>query len=203
MRKEQPGLDLPIAVGIVLATGGREGPDDAAFLGELALDGTVRHVPGALVAATWARERHLRRLFVPARDAAEAALGSGALTTAEAAIALGKTVLAVPGSVFSALSVGCHRLLRDGAGLVQNARDVLQEIGEPGEVLDARSSRRPGSASRRLPWGWTLCSSISPTRFPPTLEPWRRGSAFPSSRSWSASLRRSSRGESGGSEAAT
>lgn len=88
------------------------------------------------LAATWARERHIRRLFVPARDAAEAALASGALTTAEAAIALGKTVLAVPGSVFSALSVGCHQLLRDGAGLVQNARDVLQEIGEPGEVLD-------------------------------------------------------------------
>lgn len=66
----------------------------------------------------------------------EAAVGSGALITAEAALALGRTVLAVPGSVFSPLSVGCHQLLRDGAGLVQNARDVLQEIGEPGEVLD-------------------------------------------------------------------
>jgi len=66
----------------------------------------------------------------------EAAVGSGALITAEAALALGRTVLAVPGSVFSPLSVGCHQLLRDGAGLVQNARDVLREIGEPSEVLD-------------------------------------------------------------------
>lgn len=66
----------------------------------------------------------------------EAAVGSGALITAEAALALGRTVLAVPGSVFSPLSVGCHQLLRDGAGLVQNARDVLREIGEPCEVLD-------------------------------------------------------------------
>lgn len=66
----------------------------------------------------------------------EAAVGSGALITAEAALALGRTVLAVPGSVFSPLSVGCHQLLRDGAGLVQNARDVLREIGGPGEVLD-------------------------------------------------------------------
>ncbi len=66
----------------------------------------------------------------------EAAVGSGALITAEAALGLGRTVLAVPGSVFSPLSVGCHQLLRDGAGLVQNARDVLREIGEPSEVLD-------------------------------------------------------------------
>jgi DNA processing protein len=66
----------------------------------------------------------------------EAAEGSGALITADAALHLGKQVMAVPGSVFSALSVGCHQLLRDGAGLVQNARDVLAELRGPGEVLD-------------------------------------------------------------------
>ncbi len=66
----------------------------------------------------------------------EAALGSGALITAEAAAAMGKDVMAVPGSIFSALSVGCHQLLRDGAGLVQNARDVLAVLGLAGEVLD-------------------------------------------------------------------
>jgi DNA processing protein len=66
----------------------------------------------------------------------EAAEGSGALITADAALHLGKQVAAVPGSVFSALSVGCHQLLRDGAALVQNARDVLAELGRPGEVLD-------------------------------------------------------------------
>ena len=66
----------------------------------------------------------------------EAAEGSGALITAEAALSLSKTVMAVPGSVFSALSVGCHQLLRDGAALVQNARDVLAELDGPGPVLD-------------------------------------------------------------------
>jgi len=66
----------------------------------------------------------------------EAAEGSGGLITAEAATALGKDVMAVPGSVFSPLSVGCHQLLRDGAGLVQNARDVLSAVGWGGEVLD-------------------------------------------------------------------
>ncbi|MFZ0214731.1 MAG: DNA-processing protein DprA, partial [Candidatus Dormiibacterota bacterium] len=66
----------------------------------------------------------------------EAGVGSGALITAEAALALDRAVLAVPGSIFSSLSVGCHQLLRDGAALVQNARDVLAELGLGGEVLD-------------------------------------------------------------------
>src|SRR5262249_8519714 len=66
----------------------------------------------------------------------EAAEGSGALITAEAALDLHKEVMAVPGSVFSALSVGAHALLRDGAGLVQNARDVLAALGGAGEGLD-------------------------------------------------------------------
>jgi DNA processing protein len=66
----------------------------------------------------------------------EAAIGSGALITADAALAQERPVLAVPGSVFSALSVGCHQLLRDGAGLVQNARDVLAELRGPTAVLD-------------------------------------------------------------------
>jgi len=66
----------------------------------------------------------------------EAAEGSGALITAEAALDLHKEVMAVPGSVFSPLSVGTHALLRDGAGLVQNARDVMAVLHPGGEVLD-------------------------------------------------------------------
>ena len=66
----------------------------------------------------------------------EAAQGSGALITAAAALELGKDVLAVPGSIFSPLSVGTHALIRDGAGLVQNARDVLAALRVDREVLD-------------------------------------------------------------------
>jgi len=66
----------------------------------------------------------------------EAAERSGALITAEAALDLHKEVMAVPGSVFSPLSVGTHGLIRDGAGLVQNARDVLAALGATQEVLD-------------------------------------------------------------------
>jgi DNA processing protein len=61
----------------------------------------------------------------------ETTVNSGALITAEAARALGKPVMAVPGSVLSSLSVGCHQLLRDGAGFVQNARDILTELDLP------------------------------------------------------------------------
>jgi DNA processing protein len=74
----------------------------------------------------------------------EASEGSGALITAEAALGLGKPVMAVPGSVFSPVSVGCHQLLRDGAGLVQNARDVLAELGGSAEVLDDPLLPPPG-----------------------------------------------------------
>ena len=66
----------------------------------------------------------------------EAGESSGALITADAAVHLHKEVMAVPGSIFSALSVGAHSLLRDGAGLVQNARDVVAVLGLGGEVLD-------------------------------------------------------------------
>ena len=66
----------------------------------------------------------------------EAAEGSGALITAEAALDLNKEVMAVPGSVFSPQSVGTHALLRDGAALVQNARDVLAALKLGREVLD-------------------------------------------------------------------
>jgi DNA processing protein len=66
----------------------------------------------------------------------EAAEASGALITAGAALDLNKEVMAVPGSVFSPLSVGTHQLIRDGAGLVQNARDILAVLNLGGEVLD-------------------------------------------------------------------
>jgi DNA processing protein len=78
----------------------------------------------------------------------EAGEGSGALITAEAALHLHKEVMAVPGSVFSALSVGTHGLLRDGAGLVQNARDIVTVLGQGGQVLDdpLRAPERLGFA---------------------------------------------------------
>jgi DNA processing protein len=59
----------------------------------------------------------------------EAAMRSGSLTTARFAINQGRGVMAIPGSIHSAQSRGCHKLLRDGALLVETAEDVLTEIG--------------------------------------------------------------------------
>lgn len=59
----------------------------------------------------------------------EAALRSGALISAEHAMEQGREVFAVPGRVDSRTSRGCHRLLREGAKLVEGVDDVLQELG--------------------------------------------------------------------------
>jgi magnesium chelatase family protein len=77
LRKEGSRLDLPIAVAIALARAGKKPPPHTAFLGELALDGAVRHVDGVLVAALGLRKLGFERIFVPAADAAEAALVDG------------------------------------------------------------------------------------------------------------------------------
>ena len=77
LRKEGSGLDLPIAVAIALTQLGKAPPRHSAFLGELALDGAVCHVDGVLVAARWLHKRGFERVFVPAADAAEAALVAG------------------------------------------------------------------------------------------------------------------------------
>src|ERR1700675_2422651 len=81
LRKEGSALDLPIAVAIALARAGKRPPPNTAFLGELALDGAVRHVDGVLVAALGLRKLGFERIFVPSANAAEASLVDGLVVT--------------------------------------------------------------------------------------------------------------------------
>jgi magnesium chelatase family protein len=79
VRKEGSAYDLPIAVGILAAQGliERERLSSYLLLGELSLDGRVKPVRGALPLAVMARDRGLRGLVLPARNAEEAAVVQG------------------------------------------------------------------------------------------------------------------------------
>ncbi len=79
IRKAGPSYDLPIAVGVLIASeqAWPQAVEDALFVGELSLDGSVRHVNGILPIAALAHQQSIRRAFVPAVDAPEAALIDG------------------------------------------------------------------------------------------------------------------------------
>ena len=76
VRKEGPAYDLPIALGVLIATGqlASDCVADSLVVGELSLDGVVRHVRGVLPMAATGREQGFRRIYVPRGDAREAVL---------------------------------------------------------------------------------------------------------------------------------
>lgn len=78
VKKEGAYLDLPIALGILVSSGQLPISDmaDAAFFGELSLDGRLRPIKGALPLAITAYQNGIRRLFLPEENAREAAVVS-------------------------------------------------------------------------------------------------------------------------------
>jgi len=76
VRKEGPTYDLPIALGVLVMMGRlpQVACDEAMVVGELSLDGSVRHSRGVLPMTVVARQQGFKRIFVPESDAAEAAL---------------------------------------------------------------------------------------------------------------------------------
>ncbi len=152
------GIDTAAHTG-ALAVGGftvavlGTGPDVIYPRGNAALHRRIAEDGSGALVSEHAPGIEARREHFPSRNrilaglalgtvVVEAAERSGALITARLAAEAGREVFAIPGSIHNPLARGCHRLIRDGAGLVDSAAEVIAAIGPvAAELADALRGR--------------------------------------------------------------
>jgi len=99
----------------------------------------------------------------------EAAERSGSFTTVGWAADLGREVMAVPGRATSPLSRGCHRLIRDGATLVETWEDVIQQLPHPWRACVLTDPRGPTATETTATHGSTATDAAAPPGRPDPL----------------------------------
>jgi magnesium chelatase family protein len=136
LRKVGPAYDLPIALGMLVASEQVMGTalEGALVLGELALEGTVRHARGILSMAALARDKGYKRLFVPLADAQEATLVPGLEVVAVGSLA--DLVNALNG--LTDLNVAAHNTALD----VKHALNTTVPLTDFKEIKGQETAKR-------------------------------------------------------------